>query len=61
MIALYTHKVIHLSITSLYTNWAKNHKTGHFQQKYWKSRNMTHVVTSLWRNWECQGIFNTHS
>ena len=49
-------------MTSLYTNWAENHKeTGHFQQKYWKSCKIAHFVTLLWRHWECHEIFNTHS
>ena len=61
-ISLYTHKVLCLSTTSLYTNWAKNNKkTGHFQQKYWKSRKMAHFVTSMWRHRGCHEIFNTHS
>ena len=52
MISLYTLKVKNLSTTSPYTNWAENHKqTGHFQQKYWKSRKIAHFVTSLWRPW----------
>ena len=62
MIGLYTHKVKRLSTTSLYTNWAENYKkTGHFHQKYWKSRKIAHFVTSLWHHWYYQEIFNTHS
>ena len=64
MIGLYTHKVKNLFTTLLYTNWNENHKeTGHFQQKYWKSRKIAYVdltVTSLCL-WECHEIFNTHS
>ena len=62
MIGLYAQKVSNLSTTSLYTNWAENHKEiGHFQQKYGKSRKIAHFVTSLWRHMECHEIFNTHS
>ena len=58
MIGLCTHKVLKFSTTSLYTNWAENHKkTGHFQQKYYKSRKIAHFMTSLWLHWECHEIF----
>ena len=62
MIGVYAHKVYNLSTTSLYTYWAENHKkTGHFQQKYWKSHKIAHFVMSLGRHWESHEIFNTYS
>ena len=55
MIGLYTHKVLNLSTTSLYTYWAENYKEmGHFQQKYWKLRKIAHIVTSLGMSWDFQ-------